>query len=259
MKNQPSVPSIISLFQSVEENLHKNNINLALLGVRSVLANDPQNFYAIAIERRLKPLLDLQQKSVPASNAAVYSRARIITALEHVSHMAVQQCTQPSVHDMGQQLQEQALEKKHQALLQRARQKFQDQDYERALQEAERARIVRPHSAEADSLIMGIKAHMRTPETKKVSRTQAGKLNPAQDVISGRAKEHSEAATEKILSSISFADYYRTNGDYTECVRYIAQGLDLDPSNEVLLQMKEEVEKIVRGKLPEKKTSFQFA
>jgi tetratricopeptide (TPR) repeat protein len=271
MKNQLSPPSIISLFQTVEENLHKNNINLALLGVRSILASDPQNFYAIAIERRLKRVLELRQKPSRVSNATEYSYARIIAALEHVSHMAVQHCTslsaQASVQDMSRQMREQALENKHQALLHRARQQFHIQKYGRALQEAERARIIRPDSAEAEALIMEIKAHMETPrrgdkqqvQTEAVPMERTVTPKQVQELKSKTESDKSEAVVEKILSSVSFADYYRTNSDYTECLRHIAQGLYLDPSNEVLLQMKEEVEKMVRGKLPKKKASFQFA
>ena len=270
MKNQSSLSIIIPLFQSVEENFRNNNLELALSGVRSILANDPKNFYAIAIERRLKRFLDLQQKPPIASNAAEYSHARMIAALEHVCHMAVQQLTklsaQASVHDMSHQLREQALENKYQALLHRARQQFHIQEYERALQEAKRARIIRPDSAEADTLILEIKAHMATPSVneKEQVRLEAAakeknvKLKQQRDLKSKTAIERPEAVTEKILSSISFADYHRTNADFAVCLRYIEQGLEFDPSNEVLLQMKEEVEKTVMEKFSDKESSYQL-
>ena len=270
MKNQSSLPTIISLFQSVEKYFHDNNLELALSGVQSILANDPKNFYAIAIERRLKCVLDLQRKPSVPSNAMEYSPARVITALEHVCHTAVQQLTklseQTSVHDMSRQLREKTLENKHQALLHRARQQFHIREYERALQEAKRARIIRPDSAEADALILEIKTHMAPPpinEKRQVQREDASKeknVTPKQtrDLKNKTALERPEIVTEKILSSTSFAEYHRTNADYAACLQYIEQGLELDPSNEVLLQMKEEVEKIVTEKSSEKKSSYQL-
>jgi tetratricopeptide (TPR) repeat protein len=270
MKNQSSLSTIITLFQSVEENFRNNKLELALSGVRSILADDPKNFYAIAIERRLKRVLDLQKKPSAASNATEYSHARMIAALEHVCHMAVQQLTklseQASVHDMSHQLREQALENKHQALLHRARQQFHIQEYERALQEAKRARIIRPDSAEADTLILEIKAHMAAPAINKkqqvrledAAKEKNAKTEQQRDLKSKIAIERPEIVTEKILSSISFADYHRTNADYAVCLRYIEQGLELDPSNEVLHQMKEEVEKAVTEKLSEKESSYQL-
>ena len=271
MKNQSSPPALITLFQSVAEHFHNNNLELALSGVRSILASEPKNFYALALERRLKSVLEVQQRPSSASNATGYSYARMITALEHVCLMAVQQLTstsaQASVHDMSTQLREQALENKHQALLHRARQQLHIQEYRRALQEAERARIIRPHSAETDALILEIKAHMVAPAIKEKQQVQLeiaakdGTEKPKQqrDVKNKTAIERPEAVTEKILSSISFAYYHRVNADYAVCLRYIEQGLEFDPSNEVLLQMKEEVEKTVMEKFSEKEASFQLA
>jgi len=272
MKNHASLPAIISLFQSVEEHFHTNHPELALSGVRAILTSDPQNFYAIAIERRLKRVLELQQNPSAASNAMEYSYARMNAALEHVSHMAVEhlknRSAQASVLDLSNQLREQVLENKHQALLHRARQQFQVQEYIRALQEAERARIIRPHSAEAEALIMKIKAHLVTPNEKE--KQQARSADAANDrmvkskplpkeIKNNRAIERGEAVTEKILSSISFADYHRTNADYASCFRYIEQGLKLDPSNEVLLRMKKDVEKNVMEKFSEGETSSLLA
>ena len=270
MNNQSSLPSIISLFQSVAEHFHAHNLELALSDIRSILISDPKNFYAIALERRLKRVLDLRKKMPAASNATNYSHAKMIAALEHVCQMALQQTTNPpaqaSNHDMNRRLQEQTLENKHQELLHRARQHVHIQEYERALQEAKRARIIRPHSAEADSLILEIKSHRASPSGKEkqsaheagASRESSVKPKQLRDVRSKTANESPEAVTEKILSSISYADYYRMNADYTACLRYIEQGLEHDPSNEVLLQMKEEVIKTIAVKISEKKKSFQL-
>ena len=270
MNNQSSPPSIIHLFQSVAEHFHNNNLELALSGVRSILASDPKNFYAKALEHRLKRVLDIRQKPSTVSNAMEYSYAKMIAALEHVCQMAMQHLTsssaKASVHDMSHQLRDQALENKHQALLHRARQQFHVQEYKRALQEAERARIIRPHSAEADALILKIKTHMSAPAVNEKQQVQLeiaakdGNEKPKQqrDLKNKTAIEMPEAVTEKILSSISFADYHRTNADYAVCLRYVEQGLELDPSNVVLLQMKEEVEKMVMDKFSEKETSFQL-
>ena len=271
MNNQSSLPSIIPLFQAVVVHFHNNNLDLALTDVRSILLSDPKNFYAIALERRLKRVLDLQRKPPVNSNATDYSHARMIAALEHVCQMALQHLTnisaQASINDKNHQLRDQALENKHQALLHRARQHFHVQEYERALQEAERARIIRPYSADADALIMVIRAHIAAPQVNEkqqvpppqgvpVERTE--KQNQTRDKKNKPAAERHEAVTEKILSSISYAAYCRTNADYAVCLRYIDQGLQLDPSNEVLLQMREEVQKTVLEKFPEKKISFQL-
>ena len=270
MNNQSSQSSIISLFQSVVEHLHTNNLELALSDVSSILLSDPKNFYAMALERRLKRVLEVRKKTPVASHATNYSHAKLIAALDHVCQMAMQQLTNPAaqaaIHDMSRQLKEQTLENKHQELLHRARQHFHIQEYERALQEAERARIIRPHSAEADSLILEIKAHSATPPVKEkqsvqedgASRESSGNPKHPRDGRYKTAIERPEAVTEKILSSISYADYYRTNADYTACLRYIELGLEHDPSNEVLLQMKEEVVKTIAVKISEKKKSFQL-
>ncbi|MGD1045452.1 MAG: hypothetical protein ABR936_09025 [Bacteroidota bacterium] len=270
MNNQSFLPAIVPLFQTVEEHLHNRKLELALSAINSILAYDKNNFYALAIKRRIKRVLDFQQDPSAISDSTEYYIARVIAALENVCQMAVRfltnLSTQTSIHDMNSQLREQALENKHQALLHRARQRFQSQEYGRALQEAERARILRPHSVEADALILKIKAHMATPSVKGKQHVQSenvamdGIVKPKQqrDLKSKTAIESSEAVTEKILASISFADYHRTNGDYAVCLRYIAQGLELDSSNGVLLQMKEEVEKIVMEKFSEKETSFQL-
>ena len=125
MKNQSSLPSIISQFQSVVEHFHTNNLERALSDVRSILLSDPKNFYAIALERRLKRVLDLQRNPSVTSNASDYSHARMIAALEHVCQMAIQHLTnlsaQASIQNMNHALRDQALENKHQALLHRAR------------------------------------------------------------------------------------------------------------------------------------------
>lgn len=257
MKQQSSFPALISLFQSLENHLHNQNLDLAYSDSQSILASDPKNFYAIAIERRLKRVIDFLQKSYSSnSNSMEYSIARIIAALEHVCQMAVRHLTnlssQASIYDINHQLREQALENKHQSLLNRARQHFHVQEYEHALNEAERARIIRPQSAEAETLIQEIKNHIISPVVK--NEKQHAKSDADRKII-----EKPEAMTEKILSAISFADYYRTNADYTACIRYIHGGLELDPSNEVLLQMKEEVEKTVKARISEKENSFQLA
>ena len=270
--NNESVPSsIVSLFHTVEAQLHHDKLEPALSNVRSILAGDPHNLYAGALERRLRRILEIQQNHSPASSAAEYSRARVIAALEHICRLAVQHVTtlaaRAPVQDMTRQLREQALEDKHQALMHRARQKFHTREFEHALQEAERAKIIRPDSAEVCALIMEIKKHLATPEMKSKQRRQFhnGSTSPAGHGQQPRGKndgttvEQSTAATEKILASISYADYYRTNGDFSVCLRYIAQGLELDPSNEVLLQMKEEIGKKVEGELSQKKTSSQLA
>ena len=266
MKNQSSLPSIISQFQSVVEHFHTNNLERALSDVRSILLSDPKNFYAIALERRLKRVLDLQRNPSVTSNASDYSHARMIAALEHVCQMAIQHLTnlsaQASIQNMNHALRDQALENKHQALLHRARQHFHIQEYERALQEAERARIIRPHSAEADALILVIKAHVATlPMNEKqqvqlegASLERTVQQKKTRDIKPKTAVESDTVVTEKILSSISYAAYCRTNADYAVCLRYIEEGLELDPSNEVLLQMRAEVQKTVM----EKKTSFQL-
>jgi hypothetical protein len=270
MKNQTTPASLIPLFQAVEKHLHNNKLEFALSDVHSILLCDPKNLYAIALDRRLKRVLDLQQKPPVASNASEYSHARLIAALEHVCHLAVQHLMNLSakapIRDMSRQLRDQALENKYQALLHRGRQHLHIQEYERALQEAERARIIKPHGAEADSLILEIKAHTATSakiekhqiQLEDAAKNRTVKAKQTRDAKTNTNIERPEAVTEKILSSISFADYYRTNGDYAVCLRYIEQGLILDNSNDVLLQMKQEVEKTIMEKKPEIKTSFQF-
>ena len=246
MKQQSSLPKLISLFQSVEDHLHNQKLGTCPYQQPNPFSHcDPKNFYAIAIERRMKHVLDFQQRpSAANSNSMEYSVARMIAALEHVCQMAVRHFTnlseQASIHDMSHQLREQALENKHQSLLHRARQHFHVHEYEQALNEAERARIIRPSSAEADTLIREIKKHItistiieKQPSSSQVTSKEIiiKPTQQPQDLKLNSAIEKPEAITEKILSSISFADYYRTNADYAVCIRYIEQGLELDPSN----------------------------
>jgi hypothetical protein len=90
MKNQSSLPAIVPLFQTVEGHLHNHKLELALSAVNSILAYDRNNFYALAIERRIRRVLDFQQESSELSDATEYYIARVIAALEHVCQMAVQ-------------------------------------------------------------------------------------------------------------------------------------------------------------------------
>jgi hypothetical protein len=89
MNDRSSFPNLISLFQSVEEHLHNHNLKYALSTVYSILAYDRNNYYAMAIERRIKRVLDFQQDSLESSDSTEYYIARVITALEHVCQMAV--------------------------------------------------------------------------------------------------------------------------------------------------------------------------
>ncbi|RPI06652.1 MAG: hypothetical protein EHM64_02120 [Ignavibacteriae bacterium] len=89
MNNQFSFPDLISLFQSVEEHLHHHNLEVALSRVRTILAYDRNNYYALAIERRLMRLLDFQQTPSDISYSTKYYSAIVIVALENVCQMAV--------------------------------------------------------------------------------------------------------------------------------------------------------------------------
>jgi hypothetical protein len=95
--NDQSSPSIVPLFQTVEEHLHNHNLELALSTVSSILACDRNNFYARAIERRIKRVLDFQQDTSATSDSTEYYIARVIAALEHVCQMAVRFLTKPPV------------------------------------------------------------------------------------------------------------------------------------------------------------------
>ena len=89
MNNQSSLPSIVPLFQTVEGHLHNHKLELALSAVSSILACDRNNFYALAIERRIKRVLDFLRDSSEISDATEYHVARVLAALEHVCQMAV--------------------------------------------------------------------------------------------------------------------------------------------------------------------------
>ena len=89
MNNQFSLPAIVPLFQTVEEHLHNHKLELALSVVVSILACDRNNFYAQAIERRIKRVLDLQHDPSVISDSTEYYIARVIATLEHVCQMAV--------------------------------------------------------------------------------------------------------------------------------------------------------------------------
>ena len=95
--NDQSSPSLVPLFQTVEEHLHNHNLELALSTVSSILACDRNNFYARAIERRIKRVLDFQQDPSAISDSTEYYIARVIAALEHVCQMAVRFLTKPPV------------------------------------------------------------------------------------------------------------------------------------------------------------------
>ena len=93
MRDQSYIPSLVPLFQSLEEHLHNHNFELALYVVGSILAFDRNNFYALAIERRIKRLLDFMQDPLEISDSTKYYIARVIASLEHVCQMAVQLLT----------------------------------------------------------------------------------------------------------------------------------------------------------------------
>ena len=93
MRDQSSISSLVPLFQTLEEHLHNHNFELALYVASSILAFDRNNFYALAIERRTKRLLDFMQDPSEISDSTKYYVARVIAALEHVCQMAVQLLT----------------------------------------------------------------------------------------------------------------------------------------------------------------------
>ena len=95
MANQTHLPEIIPLFQTVEEHLRNHQPELALSAVSSILAYDRNNFYALAIKRRIKRVLDFQQDTIEISDATEYYIARVLAALEHVCQMAVRFLTNP--------------------------------------------------------------------------------------------------------------------------------------------------------------------
>ena len=89
MNQQSLLTMLISLFQSVEEHLHNHNLEHALSAVLLILACDRNNYYARAIERRIKRVLDFQQKPSDFSYSMKYYIATVIAALENVCQMAV--------------------------------------------------------------------------------------------------------------------------------------------------------------------------
>ena len=89
MENQSSLPAIVPLFQTAEEHLHNHKLELALSVVSSILTFDRNNYYARALERRIKRVLDFQQNPSEISASTEYYIARVITSLEHVCQMAV--------------------------------------------------------------------------------------------------------------------------------------------------------------------------
>jgi hypothetical protein len=89
MKQQSSFPALISLFRTVEEHLHNRKLELALSSVHSILARDRNNFYALAIEHRIKRVLDFQDDPSNISDSADYYVGIVIAALENVCQMAV--------------------------------------------------------------------------------------------------------------------------------------------------------------------------
>jgi len=89
MKQQSSFPALISLFQTLEEHLHNRKLELALSAVQSILACDRNNFYARAIQHRIKRVLDFQEDPSNVSDSADYYVGIVIAALENVCQMAV--------------------------------------------------------------------------------------------------------------------------------------------------------------------------
>ena len=89
MKQPSSFPTLISLFQKLEEHLHNRKLELALSTVHSILACDRNNFYALAIEHRIKRVLDFLEKPSDVSDSTEYYVGIVIAALENVCQMAV--------------------------------------------------------------------------------------------------------------------------------------------------------------------------
>ena len=89
MMQQSSFPALISLFQTLEEHLHNRKLELALSAVHSILATDRNNFYALAIEHRIKRVLDFLEEPSDVSDSTEYYVGIVIAALENVCQMAV--------------------------------------------------------------------------------------------------------------------------------------------------------------------------
>ena len=89
MMQPSSFPTLISLFRTVEEHLHNRKLELALSAVHSILVCDRNNFYALAIEHRIKRVLDFLAEPSDVSDSTEYYVGIVIAALENVCQMAV--------------------------------------------------------------------------------------------------------------------------------------------------------------------------
>jgi tetratricopeptide (TPR) repeat protein len=243
--------SLAHHFRALDRYLDHHRYDDALSELQTIIAQNPKNFYALTIERRLKRLLETKCLCTSTSNSTDTLELKLIEALQHLCQLAIKPSTmspKTPIHHFDRQLREQALEDKHQALLHHARQQFHVQHYERALREAKRALIIRPDSAEAQALIQKITLYIANqtknlmPELDTLAKnTEEKKQNAVQKSLPSGF----ESVSQKILSSVTFAEYYRTNAEYSIALKYIDEGLDLDPANEVLLQLKEDVEKFI--------------
>jgi len=268
-----SAQSVIPMLHVAEEYLGSQQLDLALSQARTILESDPTNFYAQTIERRLARILSVYPIAVITGKRGHSPIQKAIAALQHICRLGVRQLEnipeQASIHDLNQQLREKALAKKHISMLHRAHQSYHMREYQRALCECKRALIIKPDSTEALELTEEIKKHFASsPEpdlppvlsqTQKQGQTPPISHKQQKRVRAVNQKERADFSSDNILSCITFAEYHRTNKEYPSSMVYIEEGLEYDPTNEVLLQMKEEVERLAEENECVASSEYQIA
>lgn len=226
---------LIPKFERIDLMLHHQHFEKAMHEVQELLSSDPMNFYAQVLKHKLEQLLN-----DTTFDASVHTEKKTLSALRQLCTMAIARILKMSVTNrvthMNETLRLKALEEKSNEWLRHARQHYLSQNYSEAYNEVTRALMLNPANAEAQELKATLEAYL----SKNLSdhNQSTGDLSSFDTSVSS-----AQTLYDKVLACIEFAEYYRSQGDDETCRKYIEDGLQYDPDNEVLRTMKQELDR----------------
>ena len=282
MKNMDSTDPLgsaatVSGHLKIADRLVKSgDIESALKEVRAARSMNPRNLYALAYEERLKTLLDQKAagRAPKSSPDAEVERAE----LEKIRHLAEDENNRRAAEKARRQEEEEskrreadersqvqtarkaALQQKVSEYLRKAEESFSAGEFDRALEEVDRAALIDP-SAEG---VAGLKTRITEEREAIRHREEAEKVRHEAEVVrrrqlvreqlekellgeEGRRRAEAEAKAEaqrrKMNACVAKAREYRAAGNFDDALIELAFALVLDPLNEVVLALQQEISK----------------
>ena len=178
MRQAKKILQMVPIFGRIEEHLKKKRLTEALRETQVLLTHEPNDFYAQALEKKLRILIDAlkeeaqhpQEHHVPVEQAIEALRRLCNNAGKRIIRTVnVQSNKDVTIFQMNERLQEMALDLQYLSILSRAHQHTYLQEYDLAVQEVERALLVRPRSRDAKVLLEYLQEQTSMPKARRES------------------------------------------------------------------------------------------